>query len=41
VNVGSNGTPTSAAPSLADGVLYVASSAATGNNLFALDPTTG
>ena len=41
VNVGSNGTPTSAAPSVADGVVYVGSSASSGDNFFAFDATSG
>ncbi len=41
-NVGSNGTPTSAAPSVAGGVVYAASSAASpADNFFAFDATTG
>ncbi|HUP27069.1 MAG TPA: PQQ-binding-like beta-propeller repeat protein, partial [Chloroflexia bacterium] len=41
-NVGTNGTPTSGAPSVYNGVVYVPSSAASpANNLFALDAVNG
>src|SRR5438045_4605489 len=41
VNIGSNGTPPSGAPSVANGKVYVGSSVATGNDFFAFDAVTG
>jgi outer membrane protein assembly factor BamB len=41
VNIGSNGTPTSGAPSVSNGKVFVGSSVATGNNFFAFDAITG
>ncbi|HMA36041.1 MAG TPA: PQQ-binding-like beta-propeller repeat protein [Chloroflexia bacterium] len=40
-NVGSNGTPPSGAPSVANGRVYVGSSTGTGPNFFAFDAITG
>src|SRR5579859_863282 len=40
-NVGSNGTPPSGAPSVANGRVYVGSSTGTGPNFFAFDAVTG
>ncbi|MDQ6693500.1 MAG: PQQ-like beta-propeller repeat protein [Chloroflexota bacterium] len=40
-NIGSNGTPPSGAPSVANGRVYVASSTADGPNFFAFDAVTG
>ncbi|MFL5733817.1 MAG: S-layer homology domain-containing protein [Chloroflexia bacterium] len=41
VNIGSNGTPPSGAPSVANGTVFVGSSTATGNNFFAFDAISG
>src|SRR5438067_1824316 len=41
VNIGTNGTPPSGAPSVSNGKVYVGSSAATGNDFFAFDANTG
>ena len=41
VNIGSNGTPPSGAPSVANGRVFVGSSTGTGNNFFAFDAVTG
>src|SRR5215212_11459205 len=41
VNIGSNGTPPSGAPSVANGTVYVGSSVASGNNFFAFDAISG
>src|SRR6478672_12105639 len=40
-NVGTSGTPPSAAPSVSGGKVYVGSSASTGNDFFAFDAVTG